>query len=707
VRNLNVVVIAGAWGYRHGGINALNKDLCTALHSTPGIELKCVCLEERGNAAREVAPPWVLQLDADPPAKYLIGAPALVQQYSRDLAWYVRDALQREHVASVDWYVGHDLVTGELAAALRELDRGGLAIFAHMRRLDYALSRHPSQRVDIDDRAQKRLYQSADVCFAVGPLLYEELGHQGVKNVVEIVPGLAKRTSAQKPTKHAGQLNAITFGRLDDPVKQAKLAVRAFGRACTHIEPRSGPPTLRLLGVTDDKDAQGLRELAQKEAKKQRVNVLGLPYEPDRTKLEEALDDANLAIIVPEHEAFGLTAWEAIGHRVPLILSTSSGVHRLLEREKQTDRILSIKVMTDDSGEPQDPVIEGLADAISTVAGRLNAHIDTASVLYDALAAKYSWEAAAGSLLRGLTEATMATASRLPAPEVAATGPSRPRGGSNATKQMDWIRSMACYNQTMVVQGVALGRRYHEDLVAAIYTHTGDEPQARAHKLQATLGDIVRQAVARNFAFLSEHFADRHDVAPRLCVKLHRRDDQIEVLFRDREESEEYTTQHRLGQNTAFASIIEDGRYYLCNDIPSAAADGKYLNTRLDIEKVRGWVSDDGSQSGVAWKHLWSGPGQGDGRAFYKSTLVVPMTYFGDLRPDFVEMVRRRPGVGGRYIHGYVCADHVSTNFFEDPLDVDVLYVVADAISTYVSVWQAFTRFSPASQSLDGGAKAK
>lgn len=82
-------------------------------------------------------------------------------------------------ISTVDHWVGHDAITGELAVCCaRDSKQGKATVLMHMSYDEYLYVKHPaSEGTTIADRStkQKSVLQSADFACAVGPLLFERL----------------------------------------------------------------------------------------------------------------------------------------------------------------------------------------------------------------------------------------------------------------------------------------------------------------------------------------------------------------------------------------------------------------------------------------------------------------------------------------------------------------------------------------------------
>src|ERR1044072_1019836 len=132
-----IVVIATSWGRRHGGINSFSTDLCMALAEiAQRHRVVCVALSaddaDRADAASADVALLTLHLDVN-------SAP--------DQRWtsQVFGALAAASISTVDHWVGHDAITGELAVSCaQDCKQGKATVLMHMSYADYLYAKHPA-----------------------------------------------------------------------------------------------------------------------------------------------------------------------------------------------------------------------------------------------------------------------------------------------------------------------------------------------------------------------------------------------------------------------------------------------------------------------------------------------------------------------------------------------------------------------------------
>ena len=112
-REKTLLVIATGWGPSHGGINAFSLDFCLALGQLLKGTARVVCL------TTPVTDP--VRAGAKERGVEILTLPSVGPEDPAGKAQAARDVLTREGILSLDLIVGHDVFTGPLAIALRDL----------------------------------------------------------------------------------------------------------------------------------------------------------------------------------------------------------------------------------------------------------------------------------------------------------------------------------------------------------------------------------------------------------------------------------------------------------------------------------------------------------------------------------------------------------------------------------------------------------
>ncbi len=241
-----------------------------------------------------------------------------------------------------------------------------------------------------------------------------------------------------------------------------------------------------------------------------------------------------------------------------------------------------------------------------------------------------------------------------------------------------------CFNQGAYLEYMHLASEKHRLLKDELARGDLTDP----HAVQNLAGDLVNfmnkkfyEAAQENFALMLAYFSDRSQAAPRICIKGNFRigtSDRVVTVFRAKQVA--YSSSVEIGKNSGFSAVRNNGKYFLENDIPSAAAEDKYFNPRLDNELVRKFAST-GRLEESTWIKCW--PGAANARDAYQSTLIIPMTLWNNQISDEFRKTVKIDNVG-RTIFGYLCFDHTEKNFFKEEVDVPVGYAFADLLSMYL-----------------------
>lgn len=401
-----VVVLATAWGSRFGGINAFSADLCCALArvlSDHKVVCLCLCADEADRKAATEAGLAIVSLNQDSAKKA-----------NRNLVGQVITVLSTDGFNDVDWWIGHDAITGELALACADETPGSkCAVLMHMSYEDYSYIKHTPTEANVVSQhvqTQRHVLKSAHVGVAVGPLLCQRLQEiRGTKkNTIMLVPGLAKQAPEVQVTE---RLHAITFGRFESDellTKQVQLAVTGFAKAVrAGFESQNSmlvESDLTVIGAPPEMSAQ-LRALAESEADRV-INLKAFEFIDDRDQLYRQLQHCNVCLMLSWHEGFGLSAWEAIGTGIPVIVSRNSGVFRLLNSigGSAVGCVVAVDIHGRSDGQANADDVEATKRAILAVASDIPKALANARSLRHLLRFQYrfTWDRTAHDLAQAL-----------------------------------------------------------------------------------------------------------------------------------------------------------------------------------------------------------------------------------------------------------------------------------------------------------------
>ena len=244
-----------------------------------------------------------------------------------------------------------------------------------------------------------------------------------------------------------------------------------------------------------------------------------------------------------------------------------------------------------------------------------------------------------------------------------------------AKSEIQSAREIVCYNQGELAQYFLIASMLHRNLKEKITSSEYDLALIKSSKevLVDYLNRNLKRICEYNFERLKKYFKPRHDVTPRICVKATYKNNIVE-LFRD--SAVGYYSSYSIESNTGFKFVRDEGKYYLNNNIPKSYFGGEYINPRLNSD-----ISAYSKQN--EWALFWNSNNDVDISSFYKSTLIVPMTLSNNQLSD---LYRHLTGIDNeeRTIYGFLCIDHVASDYFNEDSDIDIGYIVADLLSLYL-----------------------
>jgi len=262
---------------------------------------------------------------------------------------------------------------------------------------------------------------------------------------------------------------------------------------------------------------------------------------------------------------------------------------------------------------------------------------------------------------------------------------------SNDSAVLAVLRNAICSHQGDIAQHIFWGAELHKRLRLA----TDPEViKAIIGDIESDLPDIFQRAWRITVGHLINYFKLTHSssLLPRMCIK-----DTIEkggkkyIIDIFREDGGRSSIQYTISENTGFHSVERDGRFFLCNDIPSAVKTGNYINPRLDLLAAKKYKSPgrmdrifrDKQKLNIAWAECWSdfSHEKDNSSSCYKSTLIVPMTLVNcHLGKEFSRDTVI--GKSQRQIYGFLCFDHPHKDYFNEN-DINIGYIFADLLSFY------------------------
>ena len=297
----------------------------------------------------------------------------------------------------VDLLIGHSRFSGSAAVYLRDnvYPAARAALFVHTSPEEGHRLRGFTGRGDLLAEIDARIAQEADVVFALGPLLAMRarrlMSAHGVpaERIRELVPGVSDNPLIQG---HGGELRILVLGRLDDPIKEAGLAADVVG-----VMRQNG---LRAQLVLRGAREESVAELERTLSERARSPVWVRPFTTDRAAVARELRAADVLLVTSQHEGFGLVAFEAASHGLPVLVSReNSGVGMLLSDAQRVPAALGLASTVADSY-VYDERVKLWSNALKETVTELPEARRRARELRDHLLARYSWDKCAAEVVR-------------------------------------------------------------------------------------------------------------------------------------------------------------------------------------------------------------------------------------------------------------------------------------------------------------------
>ena len=247
--------------------------------------------------------------------------------------------LEDEKLCNVEWWIGHDVITGKVALKLKERDRNGtskVALIHHMyyekyesftfsnKKLSEKGREEALKELQSKIRSQKETFndENIDTIFAVGPFLKRSANSLSRRDdAIPLIPGLVNVPSSREP-EVLGVVTAGRFEKEDNPLKQLGLSVKAVGKAHSkynHLFPTPERPAISVYGMSADPGYVERVSNEAYEAAMSRIPLNPFSYTESREELWEGMKDSRVCLMLSLYEGFGLVGWEAIGLGIPLI----------------------------------------------------------------------------------------------------------------------------------------------------------------------------------------------------------------------------------------------------------------------------------------------------------------------------------------------------------------------------------------------------
>ncbi len=397
------LVVATEWTSAHGGLSTFNRLLCTHLAAADGVRVTCLVLDASDADRKDAAEKGVTLVEAPRPP---VEKP--IERLSR------RPDL--ESVGDPDVIIGHARITGPAAQSLNEHFRDAVRVhFIHM--IPDDIERYKVDESDdevalalVEELAQERqkieleLSATADHAVAVGPKIYSwflrELQALGAEErLLRFDPGFETEVTGPRTPPKGDPWTVLLFGRAEDErLKGLDIAAAGFSRADRNLR-GVGLPEIELLirGARKGKAAE-LARRAPEWAQDAALNVRVKPYSTESALLSAELRAASLVVMPSRAEGFGLVGQEAIVARAPTLVSSTSGLGRLLKEEAPEFAPQAVVETTNDV----EATVERWSRAIESLLRSRKGAFAQAAELQECLAEKFTWSRSVAEFLTAL-----------------------------------------------------------------------------------------------------------------------------------------------------------------------------------------------------------------------------------------------------------------------------------------------------------------
>jgi len=261
------------------------------------------------------------------------------------------------------------------------------------------------------------------------------------------------------------------------------------------------------------------------------------------------------------------------------------------------------------------------------------------------------------------------------------------------------LKAFICKQQSEIIQYLYFSSKSHKELRKYIDQNKQyDLQQLDKHitSLMETKSDGMKNMFDKTIPIIQKMFSDRNKHKPRICLKV---PDKIEgctiirALIREEENNYYSNGICKVNENTGYNHLLENGtKYYCCNNIPEFVKNGDYKNPRIIQDKVKNYNKSNSEKCGydIEWAQCWTEWNthhEENMHIYYKSTLIIPITLSkSQVSNQFKRELGMTYSTHQRTIFGYLCFDHIDTNYFDPYYDSLFGYIFADIFSLYLLI---------------------
>ena len=218
------------------------------------------------------------------------------------------------------------------------------------------------------------------------------------------------------------------------------------------------------------------------------------------------------------------------------------------------------------------------------------------------------------------------------------------------------IQEATCYNISEFSQLAHMADCRHRQIQNYLSSSKINIKKLRdhVHSFVHFFNNSLESIFSKNIRFIELFFLDRDPIPPSIRLRF-LSDDKILTLYAN-DKDKSIQRESKLNEDTEIYFVIQQGNYYLSNNINSSIRQRKYKNVR---------------------RHL---------TAKYNSTMVIPISLMTNfLSPEFVELFNLDVSDNvPRLNYGFLCIEHQNKNYFYPELDIHIGYIFSEYFLLYL-----------------------
>lgn len=298
--------------------------------------------------------------------------------------------LHNEFPFKPDIVVGHGMLTGAAAAIqAKRLNCKRLHVLHNLPvEDDYCYVRSTSE---VGKETERDIARKADFVAAIGTLLAEQWSMILNREIFLIIPGLPDVAPRNKiPTPQSRCLVLGTnLGTSDFSMKSLVMVTDALKKCKEGLN----PIYVTVIG-TERQKIQGLKDTLESLCCRSNLKVAVKPFEVSREMIRVEIRGVSLVLIPFLSDGFGVMALEAISAGVPVLIGSSSGLAKCIQKEFG-ERFLKFVCAAEGTLDSTEDWIE----AIDALLKDREEAFSLAGALREEWNSKFTWESMGSKLL--------------------------------------------------------------------------------------------------------------------------------------------------------------------------------------------------------------------------------------------------------------------------------------------------------------------